>query len=258
MPLFDRSEARRRAGDPDALQLTGYGHILSPSADTWEDAERLDLLAAAMTFVEQRHVVTSELIKLSPGDTVEALFEEGRMGRPFPILNRRESFGPAIGTDDWSAGSRPHFLNAFLKRFEKERPGDPLRLAFFRHIEISRLSTRFVELHHFLAFSALELLARNSGSFANNRNAAVPIADLLNREGFPTTQIEIETWTGARNAAFHYGQLVSISKRDGSPIRLVDQLYPLSTVVCDLLLKLLPFDDGHINWNRWRDHMGFK
>ena len=244
--------------DKDRYQLTGYGQFKVNWPDEWSAWERVRLLATGMTFAQQQEVFTSRIVQMSQGDSVPDLLSEERLGRPIPAINDRHTFGEAIAADSWSAGSREAFLNAFVNRFAVEIAGDALRLSFFRQAEIWRLATPFVELHHFLAFSALELLARSSGMNAANGNAAVPITDLLNRHGFSTTQAEIQKWCCARNAAFHRGLLVSIDPQDGQEVRLTEQIVPLTQVLCDVLLKELQFDDGHINWNRWRDRMGFR
>jgi hypothetical protein len=256
VPLYGYEEARLRAGDKQSFQLTGYGEITASLGDEWADSGRVRLLAGAMTFAQQQEILTSVIVEMSHGDRLDELLKADRLGRPILAINDRHTFGSAILGDTWSAHSLGSFLNAFIGRFATETPDDALRQAFFRQLEIWRLATPFVELHHFLAFSALELLARSNGAHAANGNAAVPITDILNRHGFIASQVEIETWCKARNEAFHKGQLVTPNP-PGPDIRLTEQVVPITQVLCDILLKLLPFDDGHINWNRWRDRMAF-
>jgi hypothetical protein len=210
-----------------------------------------------MTFIEQQQVVASMLIDMSTGDTVDSFIQTDAFRDPLHSPTPRHTFGDRILSDTWRPDSRRDFLNMFFQRFEVEYPADALRQAFFRQIEISRLATPFVEIHHFLAFSALELVARSRGPYQDQRNAAVPITDLLNDLGFSVKQVEVERWTLARNRAFHEGKLSAPDPQGGPDIRLADQLFPITSVLGDVLLKLLPFDDGHINWNRWRDRMAF-
>ena len=120
-----------------------------------------------------------------------------RLGSPLPIIYDRQSFGACIQTDAWAADSMRRFLQAFVDRFEIEQPDDPLRKSLFRELEIARLATSFAETHQFLAFSGLELLARNSGPNRSDRNAAVPISAILNQHGFLITQSEVEDWCRA-------------------------------------------------------------
>lgn len=258
IPFFPYPESHQRASDPESLEMTGYGRIGPGSLAMNDDADRVRLIVAGMTFVEQQEVVASTLIEMSPGDTVEAFVATNGFRRPLVVSARRESFGDVVAPDVWSRKSRPDFLEAFCSRFSVEQAGDALRQAFFRQIEISRLATPYVEIHHFLAFSALELVARSRGSYQLQKNAAVPIKDLLNGFGFLVGQPEIERWTHARNKAFHEGLLVSPDPQGGPNISLADQLMPITNVLVDVLLKLLPFDDGHINWNRWQDRQPFR
>lgn len=258
VPLCSSSAARIKAADRTSFQLTGFGRLLAPSADEWDDAARIDLLGAAMTFAQQRQVLVTRPIVVSAGDTTDSLFSESRLGAPLHLHFERHSYGQLIATETWSQGSRSAFLTAFVQRFVFETPGDTLRLAFFRQIEIWRLSTPYVELQHFLAFSGLEMLARASGAYEQQRNAAVPISQFLTSIGLPVSQPEVEVWTEARNNAFHLGLLAAPARNGVGVVRLADQLYPLTVVFADALLKSLGFDDGHINWNRWRDRMHFQ
>lgn len=256
IPLHDPQRVAALAADESRFQLTGYGRFTSPVHDR-QAVERLYVLEAALTFIEHRHVFVTPPISMSAGDTLEALLGPDRLGAPIAGLTRRTSGGAAILEEKWSAGSRSTFLRLATSRFAFDDPTDVLRRAFFRHVEIWRLSTRFVELHHFLAFSALEMLARASGSYDSQNNAAVPISEFLTAQGFPATQSEIERWTEARNNAFHRGLLSAPARSGQGVVGVSDQLYPMTTVLGDALLKLLRFDDGHINWNRWRDRMAF-
>lgn len=254
LPLFGYPESKKRAEDESSLQLTGYGQFFSRSPD---EAELLYLLTAGMTFAQQQRVATTTIIEISPGDTIADVVGADRLGRALPLLDYRQSFGSAIQDDEWARDSRATFLSTFVKRFSIKQPNDALRLAFFRQLEICRLATPYVELHHFLAFSALELVARSQSSGQSRGPAAIPITKLLNNYGFKIKQEEVQNWCDARNKAFHEGLLRSTNSR-GVEINLSDQLYVITQVLCDVLLKLLPFDDGHINWNRWRDRMPFK
>lgn len=257
IPLHGSRDAATLAADEDTFHLTGYGRISAPERDEWQDVERLRVLEAAMTFAQQRHVFITKPIVLTPGDSLESLLSSSRLGRPLAGLYQRTTFGPALPEETWAPTSRSEFLRLALTRFASDDRSDVLRYAFFRQVEIWRLSTRFVELHHFLAFSGLEMLARASGPYESQRNAAVPISEFLAGLGFQVTQAEVQLWTDARNNAFHRG-LLSAPARDGSgEIRLGDQLFPLTVVLADAVLKCLGFDDGHINWNRWRDRMPF-
>jgi len=258
VPLLTSPQSVKRAREPSSLQLTGYGEITTAPGDEHAAWERVRVLSAAMTFAQQQLVMTSTLIEISPDDTVEDLMQPARLGRPLPLYHARQSFGPAIVADTWSPMSLCSFLNRFVSRFAEEVPDDSLRLAFFRQLEIWRLQVPYVEIHHFLAFSALELLARDTQpQYRDHRNAAVPISKLLQHHGFEAKQSEIEDWCRVRNRAFHSGEFVASGVQGRPDLRLTEQLFPLTQVLCDVLLKRLPFDDGHINWNRWRDRQPF-
>ena len=164
VPLCDPAEADMRGRHPSLFKLTGFGRIVRSSSDEWQDVARLHVLEAAMSFAEQRQVIITRPIVMSDGDSEADLFSEKRMGAPIQAEPERHSHGAAIASELWAKTSRSAFLRLVLQRFEHETPNDVLRLAFFRQVEIWRLRTPFVELQHFLAFSALEMLARASGN----------------------------------------------------------------------------------------------
>jgi hypothetical protein len=257
-PFFGYPECLERAKDPGAFQLTGYGRFATPSEDERKDASTADVIAAGMTFIQRQHVLAGRLVDISPGDSIDSFVQTEVFRRSIRSANRRHTFGECILGDAFCPDSRRIFLQTFYERFEAERSNDPLRQAFFRYIEIFKLSTPFVEIHHFLTFSALELLARSKGSYEEQRNSAVPITAMLNDLGFPAPQIEVERWARARNKLFHNGQLSCPDPQGGPDINLIDQLDGITAVLCDVLLKELPFDDAHINWNRWRDRIAFR
>jgi hypothetical protein len=258
LPLFGYPECLDRAKDPGGFQLTGYGRFVTPSANARKDALTADIIAAGMTFIQRQHVVVSRLVDISPGDSIESFVQSEAFRISIHSPCPRFTFGECILADAFCPDSRRAFLQTFYERFESERPNDPLRQALFRFIEIFKLSTLFVEIHHFLAFSALELLARSKGEYEGQRNSAVPIAKMLNDLGFVVQQTEVEQWTHARNRLFHNGQLSSADPKGGPAIHLMKQIRGITAVLCDVLLKDLPFDDGHINWNRWRDRIAFR
>lgn len=237
------------------LHLTGFGVIEAETVDEFHEWKQVRLLADAMTFAQQRQVETTLLIVLSPGDSIASLVGPDKLGRPLPVLSDRQPNSPCIKDDVWSSGSMTSFLQLFLDRFEVENPSDPLRMAVYRQLEISRLSTPFVELHHFLAFSALELLARESASSWEHRNSAVPITEYLSGLGFQIAQREVEEWCIARNEAFHRGRLVVPATATRPEIRLTKQVHAISELVCVVILRCMGFDDGHVSWDRWRTRM---
>jgi hypothetical protein len=223
----------------------------------WADRALVRTLVDGMTFAQQQYVTASDLFDVTATESVTALIESQRLVALFHSPTDRQSFGPTVAEDSLWPLSRGEFLRSFVRRFRVELPNDHFRKAFFYQIEISRLSRPLVELHYFLAFSGLEILARNYGRHGKNKRAAVPISCLLSDHGFANDPAEVQRWADARNNLFHRGVLSSPSHQPGIEIKLTDYLMTVSNVLTDLLLKMLPFDDGHINWNRWRDRQAW-
>lgn len=258
VPLYRYPDSRRRAEDRTDLLLTGYGAL----RDGWTGTESDQIalvrrLGDGMTFCQQQLVVPTRIIRISPGDSVEALVESGRLPASLPIFSDRQTFGEAIGNDSFFPGSRVRFLEMFLAHLEVTTPVHPLTTALYRQIEVWRLSAPLVEVAHFLLFSGLEILARAFGPHPDNRNVAVPIAGFLAAHGFAVSQVLAEEWAAARNAMFHRGELAARAPGTGNQVRVGDHLYELGALLADSSLKQIGFDDGHINWNRWQDRQPF-
>jgi hypothetical protein len=255
VPLLSGSESERLAADPDEFHLTGYGRINaagSPGRDYWQ---LVQTIAAGMTFVQQQHVRTTKLVEISAGNSVDDMIRSKGIPPSFDLAMDRQGWGAVVMSDRYLPTSRSDILRLFVDRFKVEVKTDALRKAVFRNIEICRLANSLVELHHFLAFSALEILGRNHTGDTKGRVARC-INQLLRHHGFDSKEADIQGWATARNKLFHEGLLVSTDK-SGREIRLTDQLFALTQVLTDVILKELGSDDGHINWNRWKDRMAF-
>lgn len=258
-PLYGYPECWNRGEARDELLLTGYGRLPPDVAEAELRAysSTVRCLADGMTLCQQQRVLVSRLISISSGDSLDALLESKRLPATLMVLESRHTNGALVCHDALFPDSRSCFLDLFLKHVDRATEGDPLSAALYRQIEIWRLSVPYVELEHFLAFSGLEILGRAFGPDCDNRNAAVPIAGLLQSHGFRVSQALVEDWCAARNAVFHRGQLTATAPGSGNLVRVTAQLYELTTLLADCSLKVLGFDDGHINWERWRDHQPF-
>jgi len=260
IPFFDAHEAALRAGNVDQFLLTGYGRLPDDAEHTagglshWGYIARL--IMDGMTFCQQQAVVVTKFISMSVEDAQAGLRE--RFGSDtLPLVYPRSAGMGLVEDEGRSPGGRAKLLNLFVEGIRKE-PDGPLAKAIYRQIEIARLSTPYWELELFLAFSGLEILARNSDPrFKDNGNAGVPISHFLQSHGFDVSQTLAEDWAAARNAAFHRGEDISVARGSGRTVNAIDNLYHLRTLLGDACLKLLGFDDGHVNWPRWVDRDAF-
>lgn len=278
IPLYTYPECQDRGHDERQFLLTGYGRLPldTEMRHVTSYTETIRRLTDGMTFCQQQYVLLTRLIRVSAGDTIDAMIQSQRLATRLLTLQSRHTSGAAIGSDTFFPQSRIDFLERFLNHLDQssgltyeltDEITDPtakgtaertlaLTAALYRQIEIWRLSAPYVELEHFLAFSGLEILGRAYGPYPDNHNAAVPISGLLRSKGFSVTQSLAEEWCLARNGAFHRGKLKSTHKESGKTACVIEQAY-LTTLLADLSLKLLGFDDGHINWERWQDRQPF-
>lgn len=262
--LIPLRDSRKRSGSTELL-LTGYGSVrVANEAELPKFAEELLLLAHAMTFCQQQQVVVSRFVHLGDGED-----PCGKLPDSLPMLQPRRLQEEIIISDAFAKESRIRFFEMFIAQMKKDGDGSLAR-AFMRQIEISRLATPYWELEHFLAFTGLEILAKTHGPKQDPRNVTIPITSMLQKLGFraftkngegrgsikPIPQTIVQDFAIARNAAFHQGEMVTIRK--GRSINACHQLYNLRMLLADSALRLLNFDDGWINWDRWGDRIAFK
>lgn len=272
IPLCTYPECRDRGQDKEQFLLTGYGR-LPPNTDEHHATsytETIRRIADGMTFCQQQYVLLTRPISVSAGDTIDAMIKSERLVTRLLVLQSRHTSGAIIGCDTFFPQSRIDFLERFLDHLgnsesnpsagvssalSRGNSGLPLTAALYRHIEIWRLSKPHVELEHFLAFSGLELLTKAHGY---KGKAAARISGILKNHGLPVPPGIVQEWCSARGGLFHAGKLESTDKQSRKQVYVREQLYAITTLLADLSLKLLGFDDGHINWKRWEDRQPFR
>ena len=262
LPRFTAfAEAQGMAADGTKFHLTAVGMV-----NDQPDDEALFNLTAALTFCQQRWVAASQVVSLP--DAVEASEVMGQFPALMSIAPGRGSHGEAIGSDTFYPEARSKFLNLCMGKLADTTFNDAtgFRPAFFRHVESWRLYNPFVDLTYYLDFSALEILARTP---QNNRRGSIAYlaAGLLKKHGFDvkvndTTDRRrgIQTYAHLRNALFHNGEWVASFEENKVPVtlKLSDYEDKLRRLVPDLLLRVLGYEDDHINWDRWLDCMPWK
>ncbi|MGE0680605.1 MAG: hypothetical protein AB7P69_06810 [Candidatus Binatia bacterium] len=270
IPLYENcGEARLKAEDKRIFHLTGYGKFdAEPLPETgFKYVEKVNLLQDVMTFCDQLWVLTSEYINVPIGGvTIED--SVARFSRFFDFHQERASIGPFIEEQAFCPNAREDLLNLCLTKLQDENfeQDTEFRKAFYRQIETLRLRVPFAEVIYYFVFSALEILARkNRNDYRQpyrQPNVAAVINPFLTDLGFATTQSEIEEWAALRNALFYQGQLTNEIKRNSTTIKLTEQNFfnicvQLKQLLPDVLLKLMDYNEKHINWNRWRDRKPF-
>ena len=80
------------------------------------------------------------------------------------------------------------------------------------------------------------------------------------QDNIHSRHLGMNTYAHLRNALFHNGSFEKSFNENGVEItlKLIDYASYLSRLLPDQLLKVLGYDDKHINWNRWQDRMPFK
>lgn len=255
-PFYASKDQIEAAGykDENAFRLTGYGAFESDEKALAEVHAKVALLADALTFCEQQWVIASRFIEVPQGDDLEQ-FAAREKERAVEWGQTRQRSGWTILPEDWwSAKFREKAVVKLLERLmASDADAKVFRKGFYRCIEVLKLSRPYVDIVHYLQFSALELLARGHLKTRESNTGKV-ITEFLTTLGFETTQRDWERWMQYRNALFHRGDLES--SFDGEPVSLGD-LPHIEVLLPDVLLKLIGCQDPRLNWNRWKDRMAF-
>ena len=262
-PRFtDASAARRSATDRECFNLTAAGVVTGdPHASDLFD------LAAALTFCQQQWVFLSDPAPLPSGAIPASCF--GLLPSRASVAPHRASQGCLIGEDSFYPTARQTFLELCLSRLRDSAfdVASGFRGAFFRHVESWRQYQAFVDVTYDLDFSALEILARTQAGDFTTRNLAQIAAPFLQAHGFNLVQdspsrreLGVQTYARLRNSLVHAGSFEAtfVENHNTVTLKLTDYEQYLRRLVPDLLLRVLGYNDPHINSNRWLDRMPFK
>jgi hypothetical protein len=221
-------------------------------------------LEAVLSFIEHIDVLITSPIE----STSENLFSQFNQKIAH---HRKNGSGAVIGEDTVFGNSREIFIQKAMNKLQDtlfcERT--KFNTLFFKCVEAFR-STSFQEVQYFLLFSGLESFAReiaSDESIRGNKNASVPICELLRSHDFDVAcdrpqdlKRAVSSYTHIRNALFHNSEFeikVKINSKE-EIFALRDYFLNFKLLVPLVILKIVDFDDGHINWNSWIDWQPFK
>jgi hypothetical protein len=259
-PLFDNAKkANETATNRDVFNFTAVGeyHGDSVYSDLFD-------LSAILTFCQQQWVqITTPLTAASAEEVM------GKLPQKLDLPYRRPTQGALIISDTIDPGARRAFIElCFHKLQDKEfEKITNFRSAFFRNVESWRLQKPFVDLTYYLDFSGLEILARTGENDFTTKNVAAVLAKFLPKIGFAVTEdnlkerhLAMKTYAQLRNALFHNGNFEVTFDENGKDVTLALKDYEnyLRRLVPDALLKVVGYDDAHINWNRWVNRTPFR
>jgi hypothetical protein len=218
-------------------------------------------LSAVLSFIERMDVHVADPIFRDEFNQAEwPMQTEARF--------RHKGGGAKLPMDSLFPDSRATFIRLALARLtdleECEKSGfDKL---FHKYVEAGRQRRPFIEVMWFLLFSGLEDYSRRQQN-DYGPNVTAPIANTLKDLGFAICENNakvlarsVATYTQLRNALFHNGRHeveVNVNNKVVT-LRLSDYLFHLDQLVALAILRIVGFDDGHINWDSWFDRQPFK
>jgi hypothetical protein len=247
-PLYnDHREVSQLAQARDVFHLTGWATIpMMPGVWHKELPQRLE---ASLTFAAQRPVLapvtvsapesgaTSEWVTTLFTGTIEAGFA-------------RKSPGPIVIDDHVSPGSLGDLVSTLMRSLsDSGMTARGFDAALHRVYEAFFLRKPLLEIRYFLAFSALEILARRA--FRRPKPLESKIVRFGESIGLHLEMDDVKPWVKCRDAIFHNGELRQDGHQAGQSLR------PLEHYLTYALVRMAGFDDGHVNWNAWRDLQPF-
>ncbi|OGQ94557.1 MAG: hypothetical protein A2521_05155 [Deltaproteobacteria bacterium RIFOXYD12_FULL_57_12] len=254
-------EAKNLAQDRNEFHLTAVGEIKNEP-----NPEDLFDLAGALTFCQQQWVVVSNSYEFPENNEFTHAIE--KFSPIYKTTNKRPTQGAIIIEDAFDPEARKNYLELCISRLRDKafENNTNFRKAFFRNVEIWRMQVQYIDVTYYYDFSSLEILAR---TFTQNYESPVAAiaTNFLNNHGFAIKQdnvharhLGIQTYVHLRNSLFHNGNFEKSFQENGSTVtlKLNDYASYLSRLMPDVLLRVIGYDDGHINWNRWIDCQSFK
>ena len=255
----DPEVANRLARDLNAYRLTA-----TVTGEALPEDLRLNL-EGVLSFIEHLDVIMFPAWQFTEDGEPDVSHLPTTLG----MQRRNSGGGTVVGRDVLFSTSREKFISLAVKKLNDNFFCDSTKFKslFFKCIETFRQRSPFLEITYFLLYSGLESFARATQNDNTSRNSSTPIFNLLMSYGFdvhlenPTDLPRaISTYTHIRNALFHNGEFQKIVRLNESQVELkaVDYLFNLSMLVSLTILKVVGFDDGHINWDAWIDRQLFK
>ncbi|GGE42374.1 hypothetical protein GCM10007421_15640 [Halopseudomonas oceani] len=245
------------ARDLSEFRLTGIAYLDQPNDDLVFELE------AVLSFIERLEVLVTAPI-LCAGQNVLEQFPERIASH-----KRHNGGGAMLRADVFSLESRKDFIEKTLDRLRDQNfcESTQFRILFFKCVETFRQRKNFLDTSYFFLFSGLESYCRAVTKDRTSKNASIPICAALTKLSFNVYQDRpdelvraVSTYVHLRNALFHNSDLEVDVDFNGNLVRLkvIDYIFHLGQLVALSVLKIVGFDDGHINWNSWVDRQAFK
>lgn len=252
----DYRRVKDAARDLSEFRLTGVAYIDQPNNEFVFELE------AVLSFIE--HL---EVLVISP-----VLCGELNITEQFPesiaAHKRHNGGGAVLMADAFLPESRKNFIANALDRLSDQAfcESTQFRILFYKCVETFRQRKQFLDTSYFFLFSGLESYSRAVTNDRATKNVSVPIYTALTQLGFDVSQDRpdelvraVSTYAHLRNALFHNSELEAEVNINGSIVRLrvIDYIFHIRQLVSLSILRIVGFDDGHINWNSWVDRQPF-
>jgi hypothetical protein len=241
----DRS---KKAKDRKKYYLTGLVEIDSIDPKT---EEKIWIISDILTFCQQQAVIVTYDHRKAEEDFPECLdYQMGRSGR--------QNGGDLCFDDE----SRKKLISLLCNKLQNESflKTTDFDKAFYRSVEIWRLSSHLMEITYYFCFSAIETLARTDQNGCENKNVAQVVAPFLVKMGFCICQNEFQDYSSLRNALFHNSKTEKEVNNNGNKklLKLEEFEGKIMRLLPYVILKVADFENEHINWNAWDDLMAFR
>ena len=263
LPLTDNhQEAKELARDESSYNLTA---VLVGESIT---DDFLFKLHAVLSFIEHLDVLITSPVE----STNESPFSQFNQKI---ITRRRNSGGGAvIGEDTFFGSSRKFFIQKAMNKLQDKSFCEKTKfnILFFKCVEAFRNSD-FLDVQYFLLFSGLETFVRaKTGVQIIHGDKDTEVSPLVSKFlsinygfnikiDFPNDlKRAFSSYAHVRNALFHNSELKVDKNINGIIVefKLTDYFSNFRQLIALVILKIVEFDDAHINWNSWIDFQPFK
>lgn len=220
-------------------------------------------LEAVLSFIEHLEVLVTSPVLCGESDLTD------QFPASIAAHKRHNGGGAMLMADAFFPESRKDFIAKALDRLGDQTfcESTQFRILFFKCVETFRQRKQFLDTSYFFLFSGLESYSRAATNDRASNNVSVPICAALTQLGFDVSQDcpdelvrAVSTYAQLRNALFHNSELETEVNINGNLVRLkvIDYIFHISQLVALSVLKIVGFDDGHINWSSWVDRQPFK
>lgn len=212
-------------------------------------------LEAILAFIEHLDVLITGSPVESTGEDIFLQFNQKI------VHHRKNGGGAVIGEDTFFENSRNIFIQKAMNKLQDRSFCEETKfnVLFFKCVEAFK--STYLDVQYFLLFSGLETFVREKTNDKDTPVSLLASRFLSENYGFNVESNSdcdlkrtFQSYTHVRNALFHNSELQIEKKNSRAEMiafKLNDYFPHFRLLIQLVILKIVEFDDGYINWDRW-------